>query len=162
MSIHEGGCLCGNVRYRTTAAPTRVTICFCRFCQRATGSTGMVEPIFVREAFDVTFGKPTRFELPSGGSGKRITVNFCATCGTKLFLAFERFPDVIGIYAGTFDDPNWFDRTPENTKYIFLEAAPKGTVVPPGYKTFQEHAQLNDGTPLMPTVFDDLHIVRDN
>lgn len=162
MTDHEGGCLCGNVRYATRGDPTRVIICFCHFCQRATGSTGMVEPIFVRAAFGVTFGKPTRFELPSGGSGKRITVNFCATCGTKMFLEFERFPDVIGVYAGTYDDPNWFDRTPANTKYIFLNAAQKGTVVPPGFNTFNEHAQLNDGTPLSPTVFDDLHIVRDD
>lgn len=161
MEVHEGGCLCGNVRYTTTANPVRVTICFRHFCQRATGSTGMVEPIFARDVFMISFGKATRFELPSAGSGKRITVHFCATCGSKLCLEFERFPDVIGVYAGTFDDPNWFERSPATTKYNFLEAAQKGTVVPAGFNTFQEHALLNDGTPVTPTVFDRLHIVND-
>ncbi len=160
MESHEGGCLCGNVRYETLAAPVRVTICFCRFCQRATGSAGMVEPIFERPVHRVTFGKPVRYELQSGGSGKRITVNFCATCGTKLHLEFERFPDVIGVYAGTFDDPNWFARTPANTKYIFLDSAQDGTVVPPGFNTFQEHAMHNDGTPIEPQVFSQAYTIK--
>ncbi len=160
MPDHEGGCLCGNVRYATSAPPMRVTICFCRFCQRATGSTGMVEPIFDKPAFRITFGKPTKFDMPSGGSGKRIGVHFCATCGTKLYLDFDRFPDVVGVYAGTFDNPDWFDRTPANTKYIFLEAAQDGTMIPAGFNTFHEHAMLADGTPTEVTVFKDAHTIR--
>lgn len=157
MSMHNGGCLCGNIRYAASTNPVRVTVCFCKFCQRATGSTGMVEPIFERPAFRVTFGKPTRFELQSAGSGKRVTVNFCPTCGTKLFLEFERFPDAIGVYGGTFDDPDWFERNPGNTKFIFLDMAQEGTLVPAGYNTFREHAILADGTPVEPTVFDATH-----
>ena len=56
--VHQGGCLCGQVRYRTTAAPLRITICHCKFCQRLTGSAYLVEPIFSRE--QVVFeGAPT-------------------------------------------------------------------------------------------------------
>ena len=119
----------------------------------------MVEPIFEKQNFRVVAGDPATFDLPSGGSGKRITVNFCRTCGTKLFLTFERFADVVGVYAGTFDDPNWFERTPSNTKYIFLEAAPNGTTIPPGFNAFHEHATTNDGTPLQPTVFPHTHTI---
>ena len=64
-----------------------------------------------------------------------------------------RFADVVGIYAGTFDDPNWFDRSPATTKHIFTGVAQKGTILPPGYNTFTEHAWLNDGTEVAPTVF---------
>ena len=42
---HDGGCLCGDVRYQVAAAPLRVTICHCTFCQRFTGSAFLVEPI---------------------------------------------------------------------------------------------------------------------
>ena len=52
-TVHQGGCLCGEVRYRTTAKPVRITICHCTFCQRLTGSAYLVEPIFKRE--DVEF-----------------------------------------------------------------------------------------------------------
>ncbi len=119
--IHEGGCLCGAIRYRVDAPPLRVTICHCRFCQRATGSAYMVEPVFERSAFATIGGTPRVYDHRSSGSGKRVGVNFCPTCGTKLFLAFERFPNAIGVYGGTFDDPNWFDRASENARHIFVE-----------------------------------------
>ncbi len=160
MPTHEGGCLCKAVRFATTANPVRVTICYCTFCQVATGSIGMVEPIFSKADFRVLKGKPTTFDMPSRGSGKRISINFCATCGTKIFLAFERFEDAYGLYAGTFDDPNWFDRSPANAKHIFTGVAQKGTIIPPGYNTFVEHAWLNDGTPVAPTVFEHPHVVE--
>ncbi len=159
MARHEGGCLCGAVRYVTVHAPLRVTICFCRFCQRATGSAGMVEPVFDASAFRIEAGHPAKFDLPSGGSGKRIGVHFCQTCGTKLYLDFERFPGAVGVYAGTFDDPDWFDRTPANTKFIFLEAAQHGTIVPAGYNTFQAHAMTNAGVPIEPVVHATAHTI---
>ena len=46
MSRNEGGCLCGAVRFATLGEPSRVTVCHCRFCQKATGSAYLVEPIF--------------------------------------------------------------------------------------------------------------------
>lgn len=159
MSEHFGGCLCGGLRYRVTAAPLWVTACFCRFCQRATGAKGMVEPIFDLPAFAMTRGTPRRYVHVSGGSGKQVFVHFCATCGTKTHLTFERWPDRLGVYCGTFDDPGWFDVTPDTTKYIFLEEATRGTLVPPGFKTFARHATTPEGTPLEPEVLSEvLHI----
>ena len=114
----------------------------------------MVQPAFFREKYRIVNGEPAKYDIKSGGSGKVITVNFCKKCGTKLHLEFERFPNAIGVYAGTFDDPNWFEQTPANTKYIFLESAQKGTVVRAGYNTFEQHSRLNDDTPLSPTVHD--------
>ena len=88
-----------------------------------------------------------------------VTINFCAKCGTKLFLEFERFPDVVGVFGGTFDDPNWFERTPENSKHIFLDVAQHGTVVPAGFNTFRQHATLNNGTAIEPKVFNEPHML---
>lgn len=153
MSNFSGGCLCGDNRYAVNAEPIRVTFCHCRFCQRATGSAYLVEPIFDCDNLKILAGAPTKYEHRSEGSGKLVTINFCSRCGTKLFLEFERFPDVVGVYGGTFDDPNWFECTPDNSKYIFLDVAQRGTVVPAGFNTFQQHATLNDGTPVKPKVF---------
>jgi hypothetical protein len=156
---HDGGCLCGRIRYRVETDPLWVTVCFCSFCQRATGSTGMVEPIFDIGAFHVTAGAPRRYAHVSGGSGKLVHVHFCPDCGTKTHLTFERWPDRLGVYAGTFDQPGWFEFSPANSKFIFLDNAARGTLVPPGFKTYGQHAAGPDGTPLEPRVLDEvLHL----
>lgn len=159
MRHSEGGCICRAVRYRTSKDPLRVTMCHCKFCQRATGGAFMVEPVFARQDFRITRGAPATYDHVSEGSGKIVTINFCATCGTKLFLGFERFPDVVGVYGGTFDDPNWFQRSSENTKHIFLDVAQTGTVIPAGINTFREHATDNDGNPIAPHVFSSHHLI---
>ena len=119
----------------------------------------MVEPIFAKTSFDLTAGKPATFTQASAGSGKHVTINFCSACGTKLYLDVERFPSIYGVYGGTFDDPNWFDRSPEIIRHIFLDSAQKGTVIPGGVKTFRQHAMLNDGAPVAPTVFEGHHAI---
>jgi hypothetical protein len=153
MSLNQGGCLCGAIRYATSSRPLRVTFCHCKFCQRATGSAYMVEPIFQKSSFEIISGIPATYTQASEGSGKRVTINFCSTCGTKLFLAFERFPEIFGVYGGTFDDPNWFERLPAMSRHIFLASAQNGTVIPAGIGAYFEHAILNDGTPVEPTIF---------
>ena len=160
MTGADGGCLCGKLRYRVQSPPSRVTICHCRFCQRATGSAYLVEPIFDKTAFSLTKGAAKVYHHRSEGSGKQVHVHFCDTCGTKLFLSFERFSEVIGVYGGTFDDPDWYDRTPENSKQIFLGVAQAGTVIPSGVNTFEEHATAQDGTPIEPKVFSEPTLIE--
>lgn len=154
MATKNGRCLCGSVCYAVSTEPIRVTFCHCRFCQRGTGGAYLVEPIFDKDAFTVTAGKPRIYDHLSEGSGKVIHIHFCENCGTKLFMTFERFPDIAGVFGGTFDDPNWFERSPENAKHIFLDVAQAGTVIPAGFNTFGEHATTNDGSPIEPLVFE--------
>ena len=159
MPVAEGACICGAVRYVVEASPKHVTICHCHFCQRATGAPYLVEPVFDRANFSLVAGEPRTYSHTSEGSGKAVNINFCGTCGTKLFLDFERNPDVIGVYGGTFDDPNWFDRSPTNTKIIFTDCAQKGVHIPAGYDTYHEHARTKDGTPIEPIVLErDAHV----
>ena len=146
----EGGCICGDLRYETTGQPIRITMCHCKFCQRATGGAFLVEPVFDADNFRMTKGSAKVYAHRSTGSGKQVFIHFCDTCGTKLFLSFER----------TYDDPNWFDLTPENSKHIFTGVAQRGTVIPPHINTFTEHASTLDGKPIAPTVFDAPHIIE--
>ena len=86
LSVHEGGCLCGDVRYRTTANPMRVTVCHCTFCQKLTGSAYLVEPIFRRADVTLTGAAPKTYDHRSDTSHKRVTINFCERCGTTVYL----------------------------------------------------------------------------
>ena len=148
----KGRCLCGSVRYQTGSPPLWVTVCHCRFCQRATGADRMVQPVFAREEFRFEGENPAVYSQPSEGSGKAIEVHFCARCGTKLALTFERWPNKIGVYAGTLDDPAAAAVAPEQTKHIFVAEAPPGTILPPGVKVYDHHAMGADGQPVQPHV----------
>lgn len=147
-----GRCLCGQVTYDTGTEPLWITICHCRFCQRATGSDRMIQPVFERRDFTFSGVSPTVYSQPSEGSGKAINVHFCPQCGTKLALTFERWPDKIGLYIGTLDDPAAVKIQPDNCKHIFVSEAQSGTILPPGVKVFDRHVADVDGTPVEPTI----------
>lgn len=116
--------------------------------------TYAVEPIFVKEDFRIISGNPATYSQASAGSGRRVTANFCSTCGTKLYLDLERLPDNVAIYGGTFDDPNWFERTPDVARHIFLNSAQKGTSIPAGYAVFNEFVVDADGVGVEPVVLE--------
>lgn len=160
-SKYSGRCLCGKVNYNIGSAPLWVTVCYCRFCQHATGSDRMIEPIFERADFEFSGKEPAVYTLPSEGSGKAIHIHFCDTSGTKLALSFERWPDRIGIYIGTLDDPLSIVATPENSKHIFVSEARPGTILPSAFKTFERHATQNDGTPIEPIIHASSYVVGD-
>lgn len=117
----------------------------------------MVEPIFGKKDFTLMSGSPKIFDITSKESGKTVHIHFCADCGTKLWLSFERFPDVVGVYAGTFDDPCWFPIEPSSSRHIFLGVARSDTIIPAGLPTFVEHATTNDGVEQQATVFETHH-----
>jgi hypothetical protein len=143
----DGGCLCGRLRYRCHGKPDWLIICYCRFCQRATGSDRMVEPLFHPDAFKVVAGTPKVFDLPSAGSGKTIHVHFCPDCGTKIALTFERFPESLGLYAGTLDDPSLIDVPPDEGWQIFVSEARPDTVIQAGIPAYLRYAKDDDGGP---------------
>ena len=145
-AVHEGGCLCGAVRYRVGGKPLRVTVCHCTFCQKLTGSAFLVEPIFHRQDVVIVAGTPKTYDHRSDTSHKRVTLNFCGRCGTTLYLDLERFPDIFGVCGGTFDDPNWFDRGPATGRHIFTRSAQAGVVLPAGVNIFEAHAMQLDGS----------------
>ena len=66
----------------------------------------LVEPIFRKQ--DIFFlGIPAKtYEHQSDSSHKRVTLNFCGRCGTTLCLDRKRFPDILGLCGGTFDNPD--------------------------------------------------------
>lgn len=99
-----GGCMCGAVRYECSAEPVMTGNCHCRDCQRATGGA-YVSVIFVpRNAVKIT-GEVQYYDV-KGDSGHIMSRGFCPTCGSRLFGKPAVVPDLMGIMAGSLDDPS--------------------------------------------------------
>lgn len=94
-----GGCLCGAVRFTCAAAPSMVSYCHCRMCQKATGSAFWVSANFDRAAVTWEGERMTRRSSPLAVRG------FCAACGSPLSFEYDD-GDHISLSAGAFDEPD--------------------------------------------------------
>ena len=108
--VHEGGCLCGAVRYKVSGAPVQGSVCHCRFCQVRSGSAFAAMGYFREEDVEIR-GELKTYEHRSDTSGRWLRIQFCPTCGTPVTHVAELRPGWRGISAGTFDQPGWFPHT---------------------------------------------------
>ena len=101
--MFEGGCACGEVRYRLASDPLFVHCCHCLYCQRQTGSAFVINLLIEADRVDVVRGRPHQVSVPrDGGSTQEIWR--CPTCEVALFSEYGR-RDVFFVRAGTLDDP---------------------------------------------------------
>jgi hypothetical protein len=134
MSI-SGGCLCGSVRYTSTAAPITTRVCWCRLCQYIGAGSGTVNACFKTETFSIE-GELQDYRSIAD-SGNVMHRRFCPKCGTHLFSEAEARPHLVFVRAGTLDDPEiarpvatiWTSEAPEWA--CFDERLPKAERQPP-------------------------------
>ncbi len=112
-----GGCACGAIRYTCTVAPILMGNCHCRDCQRASGSGGSATLMIPKVGFTLT-GQPKHHEViaKNGLTARR---GFCGDCGSPLYGIPAALPDVIGLRAGSLDDPSIYGPTVD----IFTDSA---------------------------------------
>lgn len=101
-----GGCLCGAVRYSAVVDEPTSMNCYCRDCQRATGST-------CATFFGVPLGRfeltgPARGFAKHGESGRKVERFFCGECGSQLYSVVEVVPGMAWVKSGSLDDPGVF------------------------------------------------------
>jgi hypothetical protein len=102
----NGGCACGQVRYRCRAEPILANKCHCRDCQRATGSA-YAPLIWIYEAELALEGTPLRYHTVTADSGRDLRRGFCPDCGSPL-LVKPAVPGIAFIVASSLDDPSVF------------------------------------------------------
>ena len=126
---HDGGCLCGAVRFTTGGEPLNVRICHCRNCQKSMGS-----PFFARALFDQ---RDLRVEGDTAHflSTEALERVFCRTCGTRLFSRRTN-GTVVGVALAAFDDRNAF----APTEHIWLSQKMDWVRSDDGLKQYQEGA----------------------
>ena len=112
MASYEGGCLCGGVRYRVTAAAIDTGYCHCRMCQRNSGAPVVAWTTFPATSFSWTAAAPATYV-----SSPQIQRQFCAHCGS--YLVFRRDESTeVSVNTASLDDPGAF----QPQMHIFVES----------------------------------------
>ena len=60
----EGGCACGEVRYRLASEPMFVHCCHCLNCQRQTGSAFVINLLIESDRVELLEGEPQPVSVP--------------------------------------------------------------------------------------------------
>lgn len=100
----EGGCRCGNLRFRITAAPLVTMACHCAGCQRMTASAFSLSVLLPKDGFEITKGEP----VVGGLHGSPIHY-FCAHCMSWTFTLFDEASPFVNLRATMLDDATWFE-----------------------------------------------------
>lgn len=131
-----GGCQCGALRYRASAAPYVFYLCHCTECQRHTSSAFGESLRFRAEEVEVT-GKVERFRRVAE-SGKVREGLFCPKCGVRVLHRTEG-AEMVNVKAGTLDDARWL--VPAG--HIWTRSKQEFVVI--GDEELQYEAQPQDG-----------------
>jgi hypothetical protein len=100
MAHHDGGCLCGAIRYRAEGAPTDTSVCYCSQCMRQSGAAMPAFASYPTDRVAVQQGEPASYR-----ASDTATRRFCARCGSSLFWKSDRRPEV-DVFLGSFDAPS--------------------------------------------------------
>jgi hypothetical protein len=109
---HNGGCLCGEVRYTITRRPRSSSICHCFSCRKAAGAQSVAWLSVSTEDFSVVSGEPALYR-----SSAEVSRGFCGRCGTMLTYRHDGDPDSLDVTTASLDVPE--DLAP--THHVWLE-----------------------------------------
>ena len=104
MSGLEGGCACGQTRYRLASKPMFVHCCHCRDCQRQTGSAFVINALIETDRIRVISGNPLPVAVPTD-SGDGHDIHRCPACQTAMWSDYGGRPALRFVRVGTLDDP---------------------------------------------------------
>jgi len=100
----EGGCSCGQIRYRLTTEPVFTHCCHCLNCQRQTGSAFVINLLIEADRVELLAGDPQPIDVPRVDAPAQ-RIYRCPTCQVAVFSEYGR-PDVWFVRGGTLDDPS--------------------------------------------------------
>jgi hypothetical protein len=100
----NGGCRCGRLAIRVTAAPILTMACHCRGCQRMSASAYSLTAMFPSSAFAVTQG-----QTEIGGLHGEHRHFFCSYCKSWVFTRPNGVDQFVNVRPTMFEDVTWFE-----------------------------------------------------
>ena len=139
----EGGCDCGELRYRMTRAPMIVHCCHCRWCQRESGASFALNAMVEAAQVELLTGAPEAIDTPSeSGKGQRIFR--CPTCRLALWSHYAGPDDKVSfVRVGTLDDA---ERVPPDI-HVFTASKQPWVVIPPDATAFEAFYKADEVWP---------------
>lgn len=98
-------CLCGNLKVVARGEPVETYLCSCHACQSRSGSAFTYAALYTEGA--VTIEGERRTFRRQGDAGRFIENQFCPSCGVTVLFLGEGLPELVGISAGCFTDPDF-------------------------------------------------------
>jgi hypothetical protein len=115
-TTRKASCNCGQLRVTCVGPdPERRSICFCKLCQKQTGSAFSIQATFPKEQVTIE-GKSTAWKFPIEGakpvtfrncSRTGVTLYFCPVCSSTVYYVLADTPENIGVKIGCFADPTF-------------------------------------------------------
>jgi hypothetical protein len=139
----DGGCTCGEVRYRMTSGPLFVHCCHCRWCQRETGAAFALNAMIEADRVVLLAGQPEVVPTPTqSGRGQKIAR--CPACRVALWSNYPGAGDAVRfVRVGTLDQP---DRLPPDI-HIYTASKQPWVMIPPGVPALAEYYRKDDHWP---------------
>jgi hypothetical protein len=133
---HQGGCACGDIRYRVHGGPLFVHACHCSWCQRETGGPFAINALIETDRIKVTGVAPDPVLTPSAsGEGQKILR--CPTCRVAVWshYAMAVGDRIAFLRVGTLDAPA---AMPPDI-HIFTSTKLPWLILPPGVPAVPEY-----------------------
>tara|TARA_R110001592_G_scaffold363398_2_gene687942 strand:+ start:12241 stop:12765 length:525 start_codon:yes stop_codon:yes gene_type:complete len=135
----DGGCSCGDVRFRMLGPPMIVHCCHCSWCQRECGSGFVLNALIESDRVQLLAGAVEQVDTPSAsGAGQKIVR--CSRCSTALWshYAFAGIGEQVKfVRVGTLDKPALLPPDVHiftSTKLAWLTLAEGSQVFPEYYR----------------------------
>ena len=139
----EGGCACGEVRYRMESKPLFVHCCHCTWCQRESGSAFALNAMIEADRVVLLQGAPEVVETPSN-SGKGQKFSRCPVCKIALWSNYAGAGDKVRfVRVGTLDEAG----TLPPDIHIFTSTKQPWVVLPEGAPAVPEYYSAKDYWP---------------
>ncbi len=143
LTPQEGGCTCGEIRYRMTTKPMIVHCCHCRWCQRETGAAFALNAVIEADRVELLKGSPVVIDTPTlSGKGQKIWR--CPECKIAVWSNYAGMGELVRfVRVGTLDNP---DSLPPDI-HIYIESKQPWIKLPGDTPAVEQFYKLADYWP---------------
>ncbi|THU94710.1 hypothetical protein K435DRAFT_724337 [Dendrothele bispora CBS 962.96] len=116
-----GCCLCGAIKYELRGKPIYNILCHCYNCQRGLGTMFATYSMMRKEDFSLT-GELATYVDKSTDSGTPLMRYYCSTCHSPIIATTAATEQIVGVFAGTLDEPHRSRWRPDKEQYVSCRA----------------------------------------